>query len=60
MSKKLKTVLDLRKSLGLNQTEFWKPLGVTQSGSSRYENGRRIPRPVAILLEIKYGFLVKQ
>ena len=60
MSKKLKTVLDLRKSLGLNQTEFWGPLGVTQSGSSRYERGRRIPKPVAILLEIKHGFVVKQ
>ena len=30
MSKKLKTVLDLRKSLGLNQTEFWTKIGVTQ------------------------------
>lgn len=48
---------ELRKSLGKNQTDFWTPLGVTQSGSSRYEAGRSIPKPVQILLVIAYGTL---
>jgi DNA-binding transcriptional regulator YiaG len=34
----------------LNQTEFWARYGVTQSGGSRYESGRNIPKPLAILL----------
>ncbi|MCF8151094.1 MAG: XRE family transcriptional regulator [Burkholderiaceae bacterium] len=34
----------------LNQTEFWTRYGVTQSGGSRYEAGRNIPKPLAILL----------
>jgi transcriptional regulator with XRE-family HTH domain len=44
----------LRRSLGLNQSEFWGRVGVTQSGGSRYENGRRIPAPVRKLLGIVY------
>ena len=44
-----------RIKLGLNQSEFWSPLGVTQSGGSRYESGRKIPRPVQKLLAIAYG-----
>jgi DNA-binding transcriptional regulator YiaG len=44
----------LRNSLGLNQSEFWGRLGVTQSGGSRYENGRRMPTPVRKLLGIVY------
>jgi len=44
----------LRNSLGLNQSEFWSRLGVTQSGGSRYENGRRMPPPVRKLLGIVY------
>lgn len=39
-----------RKSLGLNQSLFWKRLGVTQSGGSRYESGRGLPTPTAMLL----------
>jgi DNA-binding transcriptional regulator YiaG len=34
----------------LNQREFWQRYGVTQSGGSRYESGRNIPKPLAILL----------
>ena len=34
----------------LNQTAFWTRYGVTQSGGSRYESGRNIPKPLAILL----------
>lgn len=33
-----------------NQKDFWKRYGVTQSGGSRYESGRNIPKPLAILL----------
>ena len=43
-----------RKDLGLNQHAFWSALGVTQSGGSRYESGRKIPKPIATLLELLY------
>lgn len=45
----------LRKQVGKNQIDFWTPLGVTQSGGSRYESGRAIPAPVRKLLVIAYG-----
>lgn len=45
----------LRKSTGLNQAEFWGRVGVTQSGGSRYESGRCMPRPVRMLVEIAYA-----
>ena len=44
----------LRESLGLNQTEFWARVEVTQSGGSRYESGRAMPRPVRRLLGLVY------
>lgn len=44
-----------RIKLGLNQTEFWGRLGISQSGASRYESGRSIPRPVQALYVIAYG-----
>lgn len=43
-----------RKAEGLNQSDFWKPLGVTQSGGSRYEAGRNIPAPVRKLIYLIY------
>jgi DNA-binding transcriptional regulator YiaG len=43
-------IANARKKLNLNQTEFWTRYGVTQSGGSRYESGRNIPKPLAILL----------
>lgn len=59
---------DLRKRQGLNQYDFWTPLGITQSGGSRYENGpvqganerrlrngRRVPKPVALLLQLRHS-----
>jgi len=45
----------VRHKKNMNQTEFWSAVGVTQSGGSRYESGRNIPRPVQILLAAKYG-----
>ena len=46
---------EIRKKLGLNQSQFWTTLGVTQSGGSRYENDRNIPAPVESLATIAYG-----
>jgi transcriptional regulator with XRE-family HTH domain len=45
----------LRLKLGLNQQDFWSRLGVTQSGGSRYEAGRRVPEPIKKLIELAYG-----
>jgi transcriptional regulator with XRE-family HTH domain len=42
----------IRRKLGMNQQQFWSKLGVTQSGGSRYESGRNIPRPVQQLLRL--------
>ncbi|WP_157314634.1 DNA-binding transcriptional regulator [Chitinibacter sp. GC72] len=42
----------IRKKLGLNQQEFWSQIGVTQSGGSRYESGRNMPKPVQELLRV--------
>lgn len=43
---------ELRRKLGMNQSQFWSKLGVTQSGGSRYESGRNMPRPVQALLRL--------
>lgn len=43
---------EVRRKLGLNQQQFWSQLGVTQSGGSRYESGRNMPRPVQHLLRL--------
>lgn len=45
-------VREIRRKLGLNQQQFWSQLGVTQSGGSRYESGRNMPRPVQQLLRL--------
>ena len=45
-------IRDIRKKLGLNQQEFWSQIGVTQSGGSRYESGRNMPKPVRELLRL--------
>jgi transcriptional regulator with XRE-family HTH domain len=42
----------IRQRLGLNQQEFWGKIGVTQSGGSRYESGRQMPKPVRELLRV--------
>lgn len=39
-----------RKARGENQSTFWSRFGVTQSGGSRYESGRNVPTPTAMLL----------
>lgn len=48
-------VRKIRKNIGLQQGQFWPRIGVTQSGGSRYEAGRAMPAPVAMLVDIAYG-----
>jgi transcriptional regulator with XRE-family HTH domain len=43
---------EIRRKLHLNQQEFWSRIGVTQSGGSRYESGRTMPKPVRELLRL--------
>ena len=43
-------IAETRHKEGINQLDFWARYGVTQSGGSRYESGRNIPKPLAILL----------
>ncbi len=42
----------IRQRLGMNQQEFWSKVGVTQSGGSRYESGRAMPKPVRELVRL--------
>jgi len=51
-SEKIPNPREIRQKLGLNQQEFWGRIGVTQSGGSRYESGRAMPRPVLQLLRL--------
>lgn len=44
----------VRYSLDMGQGVFWKRVFVTQSGGSRYENGRNIPEAVKTLLKLVY------
>ena len=43
---------EIRRRLGMNQEQFWTQIGVTQSGGSRYESGREMPRPVKELFRL--------
>lgn len=45
-------IVSYRKALGENQLTFWRRFGVTQSGGSRYETGRSIPKPVRLLIAL--------
>lgn len=55
MAKKLdlKEIGTYRRANRLNQSQFWSRFGVTQSGGSRYESGRNLPRPVAMLVWLR-------
>lgn len=44
----------LREQAGETQTAFWRSVGLTQSGGSRYEGGQTIPKPVRMLIFIRY------
>jgi DNA-binding transcriptional regulator YiaG len=43
---------ELRVKLGLTQGGFWAPVGVSQSGGSRYETGRKLPASISTLLHL--------
>lgn len=45
---------NLRHQLGMNQTDFWAKLGVTQSGGARCENAKSVTLPVFKLLRLQY------
>lgn len=49
----IKNVRDIRRKAGLNQQDFWSRFGVTQSGGSRYESGRNVPTPAAMLIWLR-------
>jgi hypothetical protein len=46
------SVIETRVKTGLNQTKFWAIIGVTQSGGSRFEGGRQMPRSTRALFRI--------
>lgn len=54
MTPKALNAEQLREYSGLNQTEFWQKVGITQSGGSRYEAGRKMPKSVVALLRLVY------
>lgn len=49
-----KAVRELREDLNMSQSEFWGQFGMTQSGGSRYESGRVIPKPIRTLIFMKH------
>ena len=54
MSKQRKDYRALRYGKGLTQHDFWGQIGVTQSGGSRYESGRDVPKPVEELVRLHH------
>lgn len=48
----LSDLVAMRKARNENQSEFWQRFGCTQSGGSRYEAGRDLPRPTAMLITL--------
>lgn len=48
----LSNIKQFRRRLGMNQSQFWSRFGITQSGGSRYESGRNIPVPAAVLIQL--------
>lgn len=50
----LPRIAKIRAATGLNQSQFWSVIKVTQSGGSRYEGGRNMPNPTAALFEMVY------
>ena len=46
-------IREIRKKTRIKpKTKFWSKIGVTQSGGSRYESGRNMPKPVRELLRL--------
>jgi hypothetical protein len=59
MAKKLKITIEgclkERELLGENQSVYWGRLGLHQSTGSRYDNGRKLPRVVRMLIALNTG-----
>jgi DNA-binding transcriptional regulator YiaG len=53
-------VLELRRSLGMNQTEFWSLFYVTQSGGSRYEKSNSLDGTLSALMQAMLLLAVKK
>lgn len=63
--KKITTALSnikaVRQEATLNQSDFWTPLGVTQSGGSRYESGRGMDKPLRMLIGfVEAGIITRE
>ena len=57
-AKKLPTIKnyrELRRKMEISQSEFWSRIGVTQSGGSRYEAMRKVPKPTQTVIDLTYG-----
>lgn len=52
MTQVLLTPEEHRLAMRLSQSHYWSLFGCTQSGGSRFENGRPVPMPVAMLLAL--------
>ena len=46
---------ELRRKMNLSQSEFWSRIGVTQSGGSRYETMRKVPKTTQAVIDLTYG-----
>lgn len=46
----LRNPASYRQSRGENQSVFWRRLGITQSGGSRYENGMPMPEAIQLMI----------
>lgn len=51
----LSNLKKLRAARKENQQQFWTRFGVTQSGGSRYESGRDIPKPTQKLMRLFFS-----
>lgn len=46
---------ELRRKMNISQSEFWSRIGVTQSGGSRYETMRKVPKTTQTVIDLTYG-----
>jgi transcriptional regulator with XRE-family HTH domain len=56
----LENIRTTRKLSGMNQYEFWSRYGITQSGGSRYESGRCVPKPAAMLIWLRESGVITE
>lgn len=47
-------IVRVRTGAKMNQLDFWGAIGVTQSGGSRFESGRQMPKSTRALFRIFY------